>query len=160
MYQWLTFSLCWPFENKCLLKKKIKLCLWNTNWVSSLVFSSKGFCRSSCGYHDHAQFYNILVSAFFSWETWRRLLVYCWSEVGNKFFPLLTNGFILHTQSLQNRYTFFSLNNYTWLQAFLDFVFLLNKTVSGSLPLWYLVTLKWALRSWLESKLLCIVCSY
>lgn len=56
--------------------------------------------------------------------------------------------------------TLFSLNNYTWLQAFLDFVFLLNKTVSGSLPLWYLVTLKWALRSWLESKLLCIVCSY
>lgn len=46
-------------------KEKIQLCLWDSNWVSSLVFSSKGFCRSSYAYHDHAQFYNTYYLLFF-----------------------------------------------------------------------------------------------
>lgn len=103
-----------------LFWKKIQLCLWDSNWVPFLVFSSKRFCRSSHGYHDCALFYKILVSVF-SWETWRRLLFYCWSEVGNKSFFLFWKMVLFSTHNHCGIYMLFSLNNYSQLQSLLDF---------------------------------------
>lgn len=78
-----------------------------------------------------------MVFAFISYETWRMLLVYCLSEVGDRSFFLFWRMILSYAcnHCVIYIYIFFFLNNiYTHLQSLLVFVFMLNKQDSKWLP--------------------------
>lgn len=69
---------------------------------------------------------------FFPYETWKRLLVYCLSEAGDRSFFLFWQMVLSYAQNHFVMYMYYKI--YTHLQSLLVFMFMLSKQDSKWLP--------------------------